>query len=471
MGEAIAHSGQTVKLSGDLGETTDRYHENNDGGAAIPKADGSGYYYVSNSEIGEHPDTKTGGVYSLDFDNDHNLLGYNKVLGDTAKNCHGGETPWGTWVSCEEERGYGRCWQVDPTGVRAPEQTMVTGQTGVDEAFGAWEAFAWDADDNKGYVTNDDYPSKDGGKSYSGAIARFTPDATADACLAAAADDKWCALNSGTTDYLKITPAEDDENNGGTEGTFEWVATKEESNPALYAGSEGAHVEGGIFTFSTILDRYLFRLDLEDGTYVRSAVPFPFEPDNLRVLRGSGDGDTVFLCTDGDDQPGDAVWGWDEEGAYRMLYEEGHSYPAGVDFSTDRKNMLVSMYGHTTYRFWRNDGMAFDEPAKSITYEVEGGIDDGKTHAEIFQQYNKVYDYENPTVIAVSDEPVDEPVPEPVDEPADEPVAEPVDEPVSEPADEPEPEPVAVDDAPSGAASSAMAAGTIAGAIAGAMML
>lgn len=32
--------------------------------------------------------------------------------------------------------------------------------------FGAWEAFAWDVDDNKGYVTNDDYPTKDVSKTY-----------------------------------------------------------------------------------------------------------------------------------------------------------------------------------------------------------------------------------------------------------------------------------------------------------------
>jgi hypothetical protein len=32
--------------------------------------------------------------------------------------------------------------------------------------YGAWEAFAWDADDNKGYITNDDYPDKDVSKTY-----------------------------------------------------------------------------------------------------------------------------------------------------------------------------------------------------------------------------------------------------------------------------------------------------------------
>ena len=131
----------------------------------------------------------------------------------------------------------------------------------------------------------------------------------------------------------------------GTGGTFEWVADKNDANPELYAATEGAHVENGIFTFSTIVDRYLFQLDLAAGTYTRSAVPFPFEPgkiscsillrtfdiniltllsiypirqeqDNLRLL-----GDVVYLCTNADDTPGDALWQWDDKGASRVFYE------------------------------------------------------------------------------------------------------------------------------------------------------
>ena len=92
------------------------------------------------------------------------------------------------------------------------------------EMFGQWEAFAWDADDNKAYITNDDHPAKDvsttfpdhTSQTYQGAIVRFSPDETALACLAAESNaDKWCVLESGTVDYLKLTPAAT-----GTGGTF-----------------------------------------------------------------------------------------------------------------------------------------------------------------------------------------------------------------------------------------------------------
>lgn len=48
--------------------------------------------------------------------------------------------------------------------------------------------------------------------------------------------------------------------------------------------------------------------------------------------------------------------------------------------------MYVSLYGDATYQVSRTDGLAFDAEPKSITYEVDGGIADGKTHEEIADQ-------------------------------------------------------------------------------------
>jgi uncharacterized protein len=88
-------------------------HGSADGGAVFAKEDGSGYYYASNSELGSW-DAKTGkvdgagGVYVFELDNDHRPIDYYPILKGTVDNCAGGPTPWGTWVSCEEEAGYGR---------------------------------------------------------------------------------------------------------------------------------------------------------------------------------------------------------------------------------------------------------------------------------------------------------------------------------------------------------------------------
>lgn len=124
MGRHIGFLSEPV-VADDGTELAAVYHDAADGGDCIPKTDGSGgYYYVSNSEQGEYPETYdpaanfkdfaealTGGVYSFEFNADHEFVGYKQVLSGTGGNCAGGTTPWNTWISCEERRTWGRCWQ------------------------------------------------------------------------------------------------------------------------------------------------------------------------------------------------------------------------------------------------------------------------------------------------------------------------------------------------------------------------
>jgi uncharacterized protein len=99
-GKAIAYDGEPVIGAGGQ-QLAAAYHTGSDGGGVISKP-GGGYYYVSNSEIGgDYPanfveanrmtaTNLTGGVYSLEFNANNELVGYKKILGNTAKNCAGG---------------------------------------------------------------------------------------------------------------------------------------------------------------------------------------------------------------------------------------------------------------------------------------------------------------------------------------------------------------------------------------------
>lgn len=372
-GVVIAKSGEPILDR--TGKELGTYHDAADGAAVIPKADG-GYYYVSNSEQGKYPesfnitmddaDSKyregfpanlTGGAYSLEFNADHELIGYQQVLANTAGNCAGGATPWGSFVSCEERHEFGRCWQTDPAGNIAARPTDATGPRGI-PMYGYWEAIAWDSERNVAYITDDDWQKTDDTPAYRGAIIRYTPDKAARECLEATTDEgKWCALESGSHAYLKLDTC--------NPGKFEWVADKESANPELYAGSEGVHVAEDILTFVTIKDKKMYQLNLTDYTYTEQDVPFSQEPDNIR-----GFGGTMYICTDGDHEPDDGIWGVDANGSYQIFKEDGHNYPAGVDFSPDGKRMIFSMWGEATWMVWREDGLSFADENAGPLYTI-----------------------------------------------------------------------------------------------------
>lgn len=245
--------------------TSYTWHRAPDGGATFGMADG-GWIYVSNSEVS----SSGGGVGMLRFDAGGQVVDARRILSGSSRNCAGGPTPWGTWLSCEETTT-GQVWECDPAG----EQGAVA-----HPAMGRFrhEAVAVDPVNRHLYLTEDE----PGGGFY-----RFVPSI-------------WPDLSSGTLEVMTesggtpgwVTVPDPD---GGTTSTRSQVASMKE-----FRGGEGAWYDGGKVYFTTKGDNRVWTYEPDanrlEVIYDRSSSPNPVLSgvDNVTVS-ASGD---VYVAED-----------------------------------------------------------------------------------------------------------------------------------------------------------------------------
>lgn len=321
----VARSGQTVP------GTSYTWHNAPDGGACY--ADGSGWIYVSNSEI-----NPSGGAGAVRFSSAGAITGAYRILSSTRQNCAGGSTPWNTWLSCEEvTRGY--VYEADPWGVKPAVRR---------DAMGLFkhEAAAADPVRQVIYLTEDET---------NGCFYRFTP-------------TTWGDLSAGTLQVLRAGTA--------TSGAFTWVTvpdpdgsptqTRDQvSGAKRFNGGEGCYYADGSVWFTTKGDNRVWRVDPAAGTYELtyddSLVSGGGAPlTGVDNVTGSSSGD-LFVAEDGGNLEICVITPDDVVAPFLRVDGQSGSEITGPAFSPDGSRLYFSSQRGTS-----------GSSSGGITYEVTG---------------------------------------------------------------------------------------------------
>lgn len=321
----IARSGQKV------GSTSYTWHNAPDGGACF--TDGTGWIYVSNSEI-----NPSGGAGAVRFDSSGSITGAYRILSNTRQNCAGGKTPWNTWLSCEEV-SLGYVYEADPYGVNAAVQRPAMGRF-------KHEAAAADPVRRAVYLTEDET---------SGCLYRFLP-------------TTWGNLSSGTLQVLVA--------GSGTSGSFSWAnvpdpdgsptATRNQvSGAKKFNGGEGCHYANDTVWFTTKGDNRLWELDLTSNTYSLayddSLVTGGSAPlTGVDNVTGAASGD-LFVAEDGGNMEICVITPADVVAPFLRITGQSGSEICGPAFSPDGRRLYFSSQRGTS-----------GSSSGGITYEVTG---------------------------------------------------------------------------------------------------
>lgn len=169
-------------------------------------------------------------------------------------------------------------------------------------------------------------------------------------------EERWCTLNSGTVDYMKVYP----DAIGSNCGTIGWTTDPEDCDAGMYRAGEGIDITDQIMRFSAKVDNLWLEVDLAAETYCTYSTfeGFPQQPDNIRFYDG-----VLYFCTDGRTPNG--VYAYDGKGYYAIVQEiDYNTEAAGIDFSPDGQVMYVAFHNAAVWQFWRTDGKPFSDQKK-----------------------------------------------------------------------------------------------------------
>lgn len=324
----VARSSQPV------GQSNYIWHGAPDGGAVFPTEDG-GWIYVSNSEL----DDQQGGVGALRFNAAGELQDAYPILANTTRNCAGGATPWGTWLSCEEIEE-GQVWECDPSGQRQAIHRPLLGTFN-------HEAVAVDTMTQTLYLTED----KPDGRLY-----RYVPSQLT--------DQGYADLTNGRMEVASVDAA-------GQVSWFTLPDQQAQQDPTRYQvaestafnGGEGIIFADGKVVFTTKGDNKVWSLDTQNQTLTvlydpeHYANPILSGVDNVAltpmgnyaVAEDGGDMQIVIVNRSGELQP------------LLQIVGQDRSEITGPAFSPDWSRLYFSSQRGTTGR--SEDG---------ITYEITG---------------------------------------------------------------------------------------------------